>query len=102
MTTRKRFPAMTRADLNRNLLARYRETHPAPAVTMLTATELRRRVTPLFHYVETVGNKFRIYVSETGCYEGTVCTTLTLPNGNWFETFHEAETALIVAMEVEA
>jgi hypothetical protein len=49
-----------------------------------------------------VGNKFRIYVSETGCYEGTVCTTLTLPNGNWFETFHEAETALIVAMEVEA
>jgi hypothetical protein len=102
MTTRKRFPAMTRADLNRNLLARYRAAHPAPPVRMLTITEIKTTVTPLFHYVQPVGNKFRIYVSETGCYEGRLCTTLALPNKNWFATYRAAEAALVTAMEVEA
>jgi hypothetical protein len=98
----KRYPAMTRADLNRNLLARYRAAHPAPPVRMLTITEIKTTVTPLFHYVQPVGNKWRVYVSETGCYEGRLCTTLNLPNKNWFPTYRAAEAALVTAMEVEA
>jgi hypothetical protein len=93
---------MTRHDLNRRIAEYRRQVNPPAPVKMRTIKEIRASVTPLFHYVQQVGNKWRVYVSETGCYEGTVCTTLTLPHGNWFETYNEAETALIVAMEVEA